>query len=280
MGLKYDIFQTMAAESPSSRIRTSSADEDRLSDGVTGLDLATFTPNQVLRPRQQVESQLRRAILDGTFAQGAKLPTEARLATSFGVSRTTVREALRTLADDGLIFKTPGATGGSFVKAVDHHVLSDQLGQSVETTLKLGSVTYQELHNVRRMIEPPAAELAALHRTDKHVAELQICLDRQRHVNVADADVPDLDIEFHTILADAASNRLLAALLTALHRVARPVQYLNMSAEDGREIVRQHAAIIKAVAEGAPVTAGEAMASHLDFILALPTRVAPGDHLS
>ncbi|MCA3749647.1 MAG: winged helix-turn-helix transcriptional regulator, partial [Rubrobacter sp.] len=77
-----------------------------------------FKPAPVRRAREQVESQLREAILSGTFRSGDRLPSELELAKSFGVSRTTVREALGSLASAGLISKVPGASGGSFVRRV------------------------------------------------------------------------------------------------------------------------------------------------------------------
>jgi DNA-binding FadR family transcriptional regulator len=233
-----------------------------------------FEPTQVLRPRQQVESQLRQAILDGLFSQGDKLPSEAQLAAQFGVSRTTIREALRSLADDGLIFKLPGATGGSFVMAVDHLALSGQLGQSVETTLRLGSVSYEELMAVRRIIEPPNAALAAAQRTSEHVALLEDALSRQRSVTVADPEIEDFDIEFHSIIANAAKNRLLSAFITALHRVARPVQYLHMTSEEGREIVKQHRAIVDAIRQQDVAGAEQLMAAHIDFVISLEADVS------
>ena len=78
----------------------------------TGTD-RPFSAKQVVRPRDQVEQQLREAILDGHFGQGEKLPPETALAQLFGVSRPTVREALGTLVSAGLIRKIPGVAGGA-----------------------------------------------------------------------------------------------------------------------------------------------------------------------
>ena len=77
-----------------------------------------FQARQVTRPRDQVEQQIREAILDGQFAQGEKLPPETALAQQFGVSRPTIREALGALVSAGLIRKIPGVAGGSFVNTV------------------------------------------------------------------------------------------------------------------------------------------------------------------
>ena len=70
-----------------------------------------FQAKKVTRPRDQVESQLREAILDGHFAQGEKLPAETELAQQFGVSRPTVREALGALVSSGLSARSPALPG-------------------------------------------------------------------------------------------------------------------------------------------------------------------------
>src|SRR4249919_1900100 len=95
---------------------------------------------QVTRPRDQVESQLREAILDGHFAQGEKLPAETELAQQFGVSRPTVREALGALVTSGLIRKIPGVAGGSFVNTVTPDSLSQMLSESMDTIVRIGAL--------------------------------------------------------------------------------------------------------------------------------------------
>ena len=102
-----------------------------------------FEPSPIRRAREQVEVQLREAILSGTFGSGDKLPSELELAESFGVSRATVREALGTLVSAGLIAKTPGAGGGSFVMEVNHESLGLSVGESVENTLQFGTINLQ-----------------------------------------------------------------------------------------------------------------------------------------
>ena len=74
-----------------------------------------FKARQVTRPRAQVEAQIKEAILLGQFAPGDKLPPETELAEQFGVSRITVRDALRVLEARGLVRVKVGAMGGAFV---------------------------------------------------------------------------------------------------------------------------------------------------------------------
>jgi GntR family transcriptional regulator, transcriptional repressor for pyruvate dehydrogenase complex len=225
-----------------------------------------FSPSRVQRPREQIEAQLREAILSGTFRQGDKLPSETALAEQFSVSRTTVREALRSLASEGLIAKVPGVAGGSFVQSVDHRALSGVLGDALQNILRLGSITAEEVHGVRELLEPPAARLAAEHRTPEHLEVLESVLQRERGTTVEDPAVPELDISFHSALAEASGNRLLASVVAALHRVARPVTALDLSPEIGRDTVRQHVAVVDAVRAGDGEAAAAAMTEHLAYL--------------
>ncbi len=225
-----------------------------------------FEPTPVRRAREQVEHQLREAILSGTFQTGAKLPSEGELAESFSVSRTTVREALRSLASDGLISKTPGASGGSFVRVVDHQALGNLLGESMENTLRFGSISHDEVARVRELLEVPSARLAAEHRTEEDIALLNEIVDRQKEITVADPSVPGLDIGFHAAIAEASKNRVLASFVSALHRVTLPVLFIELSPEIGKKTVRQHLSVVRGIVDRDAEAAAEAMSDHLEYL--------------
>jgi GntR family transcriptional repressor for pyruvate dehydrogenase complex len=226
----------------------------------------TFKPQPVARAREQVETQIREAILSGTFKRGEKLPSEAELAESFAVSRTTVREALRSLAAAGLIFKVPGASGGSFVQVIDYRSLGGVLGDSIVNTLRLGTVEYDEVAQVRYLLEVPSAKLAAANRTEEDVETLRSIVDRQKEITFDHPDVSRLDIDFHSAIGDASDNRVLASFVTALHQAIRPVLAKHLDAKAGRDTVRQHAAIVKAISAGDAEAAAGAMEKHLNYL--------------
>ncbi|HEX5608895.1 MAG TPA: FadR/GntR family transcriptional regulator [Solirubrobacterales bacterium] len=230
---------------------------------------SAFTPARVLRTREQVELQLREAIFSGTFSHGDKLPSEAELSEQFAVSRTTVREALRALASEGLIRKVPGAGGGSFVETVDNESLGSWLTESMKNILRLGSISHDEIAQTRRMLELPAASAAATERSEEDLETLRAVIEREKQVTVEDPSVSDLDVAFHTALAEASGNRVLSAFVSALHRVTHPVTYLHLSPETGRETVRQHVAILEAIGEQDPERARGEMERHLDYVESL-----------
>ena len=221
---------------------------------------------RVLRPRQQVEDQIKAAILSGTLRSGERLPGELELAQQFGVSRTTVREALRSLAAQNLIVKTPGAGGGSFVRSIDLSSLRSALMDSVHNLLALGSIGFEEVALVRQHLEVPAVRLAALHRSDDDLRELQEVLDMQKSISVDDDRVPALDERFHGIIARASGNNVLASFVSALHLETEPVHYLDLSPEVGRTTVRQHQRILRAITDRDPDEGEAAIIEHLTYL--------------
>jgi DNA-binding FadR family transcriptional regulator len=224
-----------------------------------------FTP--VMRPRAQVEQQIKEAILTGEFGRGEKLPSEVQLAEQFGVSRPTIREALGSLVTAGLIHKIPGMAGGSFVNSVTADSLSQTLREAVDTILRLGALDIEEITDVRRALEIPAARMAASNRTLEHIQRMQAIVDRQRTTTMDDPDIPRYDLEFHSTVGEASGNRLLGAFVRALHSATYPVTYLNVTPEVARNGTKQHIAILAAIEAGNDEGAMEAMEQHLDYIL-------------
>ncbi|MFO6453067.1 MULTISPECIES: FadR/GntR family transcriptional regulator [unclassified Aeromicrobium] len=221
---------------------------------------------KVMRPRQQVEETLRQAILSGELASGEMLPPETELARQFSVSRTTLREALRTLVQERLIIKVPGAQGGSIVQSVTSSSLGGVVTEAVENLLALGSIDFDEVAAVRRHLEVPSVRQAARSRSDEDLAQLQRIVDTQKSISVEDPRVAELDAEFHTAIAHASGNRVLTALVQALHGATEPVGYLELSPEVGRTTVQQHRAIVAAIATGDADAAEAAIVEHLDYL--------------
>ena len=225
-----------------------------------------FRVQQILRPRAQVEHQIREAILRGDFRQGDKLPPETELAQQFGVSRPTVREALGALVAAGLIRKIPGVAGGSFVNSVTPDSLSAMLRESMDTIVRLGSLDIDELTSMRRVLEVPAASWAARNRQEHQVATLQEIVERQRTTTIDDPDIIVYDRDFHVTISQASGNRLLSAFVSAIHETTRPARFLGVTPEVGRQTVKQHMAILGAIRDGSPGAAADAMDEHLEYV--------------
>jgi len=226
-----------------------------------------FRPEPVMRPRQQVENQLRAAILDGTFANGDKFPSEARLAEQFGVSRATIREALRSLSEAGLISTVPGAGGGSFVTYFDHHRLADFISERLISTLELGAITYEEVIAFRALIEVPAARLAAENRTEEHIEQLRAAIAESEATAVDDPRVYDIRADFHRIVGAAAGNRLLSTFIAATLRVTTPITHASLRISKlTRQVLQDHTALTDAIEKQDAEAAEELAVKHLDFL--------------
>ncbi len=223
---------------------------------------------KVLRPRQQVEDQLRKAVFDGQLRTGDRLPPETELARQFSVSRPTIREALSALESQGLIRKVPGAGGGSFVQTVDHTALGQVVQESMHNLLRLGSISIDEVSIMRQHLEIPSVTAAAQNRTENDLAELRQMLAEQKRRAVDDPIVAELDAQFHIGIARMSGNRILAAFVYALHRESEPVSYLDLSPDLGRETFAQHQQIVQAIADQDPAAAEVAITEHLSYLRA------------
>ena len=222
---------------------------------------------RVRKGYEQVADQLRELILGGQLEQGARLPTETVLAAEFGVSRATVREALRLLAAQSLIRTAKGAGGGSYVTlpTVDH--ISEFLRANIGLLTDARDLTLDELTEARALLEVPAARLAARRRRDDDVERLRSSIPPEslrldtRSEFVANA-------EFHTTLIECCGNRLLyiaaqplfSALQTSLAR-----SRLGRRFHAG--IHAHHALIADAIEAGDEDAAASEMHRHLEFLV-------------
>jgi GntR family transcriptional repressor for pyruvate dehydrogenase complex len=167
-----------------------------------------FSPIKPTRASSDVIAQIRAAILSGRVKSGDRLPTERELAQQFGVSRVTVRDALRALEASGLVRVKVGGQGGPYVAEPDISLLSASLG----THLRLRGTTFRELAEARLALETTAARLAAERATEKDLAELKIAIDGPIRPS---QDAAATSLDFHTTLARAAHNGALFAMFMA-----------------------------------------------------------------
>lgn len=202
---------------------------------------------------EAVLADLRGAIEKGELAVGTRLPSEAALATRYGVSRSVVREALRSCETLGLTRTQTGR--GTFVVA-DH----------VATDLTIGEFSSREIAEARPHVEIPAAGLAARNGSADARAELRRLADEMNRVT----DPPrwvKLDGEFHAAIARAADNRLIAAWQATMRAaLLRQSETLNLVAHRRDAANAEHAAIVDAIEAGDAPGAQTAMAEHLDRV--------------
>lgn len=218
--------------------------------------------NRVRPAYAQVADQLRDRILDGSVAAGDRLPTEVELSEIFGVSRSTVREALRVLASRDLIRTTRGTTGGTFVARLDF----DQVSHYLETSLGLMSgakdISMDNLLEARESFEVPAAGLAALRHEPHHLIQLREAVEREKLTRSRGTKFRE-HREFHGIVLDATANPLMRVMTEPVFRVLQARAGGDMPGEYWRQIDAEHAAISDRIGAGDRDGAVETMREHL-----------------
>ncbi|NRQ39954.1 FadR family transcriptional regulator [Nonomuraea sp. NN258] len=158
-------------------------------------------------------AELRREISSGAWPVGTKIPSEAQLAQSLGMSRLSVREALRVLAHAGLLATRQG--DGTYVTATDE--------SRVALRRRLDTAAAMDIIDVRRGLDLVAARLAAGKRTEADVAAMRGALTRRdTAAGAGDLDgFADADVAFHLAVADAAHNPLLGDLYRSMSDALR-----------------------------------------------------------
>ena len=199
---------------------------------------------------EAVLADLRGAIERGELPVGERLPSEAALAGRYSVSRTVVREALRSSETLGLTRTRTGS--GTFVIA-DH----------VPATLTVGEYSSQDLFEARPHVEVPAAGLAASRRTSEHLQDLRRLIDRM-HSTTDPSQWVRLDATFHAAVARASGNQVFVDLQAAMGTATtRQSETLNLIAHRREAANREHAEIVTAIDAGSPDRAEAAMTAHL-----------------
>jgi DNA-binding FadR family transcriptional regulator len=229
---------------------------------------------------EQVAHQLREAILDGALAPGEELPAERELCAQFGVSRTTVREALRALQAQGLAVAT-GPTAPLRVPPAES-LSTGPLRDSLTHLMRLGRVPLSDLVELRCALEAAAVAGAAARQDRERIAEARAALEAMRAVADDVVAFEQADVRFHVALVAASGNEALqlvmlavrdsisAHLLDALHDLPAPRRAVE-------RLLRQHEAILAAVEAGDVHDAELLLRDHvMGFYRASAT--APSDH--
>lgn len=155
---------------------------------------------------KQVADEIRAAILDGRLKIEERLPSEEELAKRFGISRPTVREALKRLAAQNLIRSRRGPTGGNFVSKPDPEGLSKAITGAATLLVGVGAFDVEELVAARIETESVCARLAAGSRSEENIAAMAAEISLQRSRSISGEDFCASDVRFHRALVDATQN--------------------------------------------------------------------------
>ncbi|MEV8517846.1 FadR/GntR family transcriptional regulator [Dactylosporangium sp. NPDC051484] len=210
--------------------------------------------------------QILQSIQSGTFPPGSALPAERAMAAQFGVSRSSLREALRVLEHAGVLEARPGS--GTYVS-------SD--GGSYESSLRAqaavaGEHSPLDLMVARAAVEPACAENAARARTEKDLEAMRRHLEEQgRYVQAGlDAEAAEADAQFHLALAVATHNGVLVMMERTIISLMREHAWTRLKARSrhhwGPKFVEHHRLILDAIEHGDSRRAGQLMLMHMTEI--------------
>ena len=208
---------------------------------------ALIRPVVVPKAADVLAERLRALIVQGHFAPGDMLPTERDLVVEAGLSRTSVRDALRVLESEGLISTKAGRAGGSIVTLPGRQ----SVARSVELFVRTHGIRLASLLECRVAVEPTLARLAAMHRTADQLEEMTE-IHRRFVDSVNDvSDYKRINIEWHLAVARASGNEPLTALMEAIATPIRDAQeYQHVTTAELRAAaVKAHTVILKAIAE-------------------------------
>lgn len=213
---------------------------------------------------EEVAAQLERLILDGALKPGDKLPPERELAERFDVSRSAVREALRSLELKGLVEPRPGE--GTLVRTPSIDSLLNPLASLLGQKLELVG----ELLEVRTMVEPHLAGRAARNATAEDIAELANILERHEGKVARQELAIEEDSEFHYTIARASKNSVILKVVDMMMDILRESRERSLQV-DGRPArsLAGHRRIFNAIKRRDPEGAEKAMRQHLSEIEAI-----------
>jgi GntR family transcriptional regulator, transcriptional repressor for pyruvate dehydrogenase complex len=221
-----------------------------------------FTPIRQARASGEIVSQIERAIFDGELQTGDRLESERELAERFGVSRITVRDALRVLEARGLVHVKVGASGGAFVS--DTNV--DQVAESISTMIQLRRMTLSGVAEARTVVETATCELAAERADEADIKRIEQTVEKGRLVVREQAPHTEASMDFHVAVADAAKNELLSATVAAYRDLLVQTLHDMRDVRSAKTTQKAHEEIVEAIRAHDPEAARKLMLEHLrDF---------------
>jgi GntR family transcriptional regulator, transcriptional repressor for pyruvate dehydrogenase complex len=223
------------------------------------MEKVLYKPIQSSKVFERIAEQIEQRILSGELRSGDRLPTERELGEQFQASRTAVREAMKTLAQKGLVNMRPGR--GTIVIDATSQAMQHSLG----LMMKVGQeFNLEHLNEVRRILEPEIAVLAAKRATESEVVALQAAVEiMDLNLQNADAFIA-ADNDFHRALAKATQNMLILALVDSIVSLLSEQRKLIFTIDGGPERGQvHHKQLLHAIISHDADAAYNAMIAHL-----------------
>jgi GntR family transcriptional repressor for pyruvate dehydrogenase complex len=205
---------------------------------------------------EEVVGQLHQLIDAGKLKAGDQLPSERELAETFRVSRSSVREAIKAIENEGLVMTRPGS--GTFITAVNVEAIIPSLA----SLLSRGKDALIDLFEMRRLVEPGIAALAAERATPADILRLkEICTEHEQQVK-HDTSAVDSDAAFHMTIGRATHNPALQQLVASIVEILKSLQTPGRA----HKSLASHREILGAIERHDPELARQAMQQHIQAV--------------
>lgn len=212
---------------------------------------------------EAIVSQIKEALLKRELKPGDRLPSEKEMIRIFGVSNLAVREAMRTLEQQGLIQVRKGSGGGCFISELNHNALTSFFSLAVVQ----GKVRLNDLTELRLMVEPEIAKLAALRANGDDVRALEEMHEEAGRLIASGSRVSGASIDFHGRVAVASGNSLAVMLVGSFRDILLELMHARTETRKAQlEVQKQHAWIIEAIQGRDPDEACQRMRDHIVWL--------------
>lgn len=217
---------------------------------------------------KQIAEQIREAIVSGKLENGDRLPTEDELAQRYGVSRPSVREALKRLAAQHLIRARRGPTGGNFVVQPSFDELAESLSGAATLLIGMGALGIDEIIEARRVLQRSCLELAVTQVDAEALARIEDALARQRDPAITDEAFCQADVAFHRALVDATANGMLRFVMYTVLEALIPVTNMVVTVVRERgDILDLHERMLDELRRRDGAALNQTMDELLDYLL-------------
>ena len=217
---------------------------------------------------KQIAEQLRTAIVAGQFKIGQRLPTEDELAQRYGVSRPSVREALKRLAAQNLVRARRGPTGGNFVVQPSYEELAESLSGAATLLVGMGALGIEEIIEARRALQGSCMMLAVSNVDQEHMQDIEIVLERMQDPDISDEAFCQADVGFHRALVDATDNGMLRFVMYTVIDALVPVTNMVVTiVRERSDIVCLHQQMLEHLKQGDAEGLVVRMDELLDYLL-------------
>lgn len=183
-------------------------------------------------PQKTADAMTETLMLCGVYSAGDRLPSEYELSEKYGVSRSTLREAVKILAAKGIVEIRRGT--GTFVAAIP------QEKAMALPDLRKMRMELRDLYEVRLMVEPKAAAIACLRATEAELAEITALSQRVESLSAAGEDSTEADIAFHSAILRATHNDFIGVMIPLVHQAMSDRRFLGAEGDKATTYIPDH----------------------------------------